>query len=73
MAAITSDAAPFKGGASGRATSLYSQKKYATKMIEKLKISGIRNTAYTGTTEAPRNASVNASAGPARERADEKM
>jgi hypothetical protein len=35
----------------------------------KLKISGVRNTAYTGTALAPTNANVNASANPGRERA----
>src|SRR4029450_9101376 len=41
-----------RGAASGRATSLYSQQKYARNTSEKLHTSGISHTKYTGTTDA---------------------
>src|SRR5262245_2492478 len=42
----------FCGACSRRATSLYSQQKYARNTSEKLKTSGINQTKYTGTTDA---------------------
>src|SRR5262245_5601416 len=63
-AAATSEPSPARRrGVFSAATSLYSHRKYATKTSAKLKRSDVRNTAYTGTVDAPTNASVNSSAG----------
>ena len=71
-AARRSDVRPFSHQPSGSPTSLYSHKKYATNTTAKLKISGVRNTAYAGTTLAPTNASVKNSDGPGLPRAARK-
>ena len=69
IAAKKSVARPMRNrGGVAPARSLYSHRKYAANTSVKWKISGVRNTTYTGTHVAPTNASVNASAGPGRVR-----